>query len=151
MMIHKTVLKLIVATLFLSICQNALAQTITGRVVDENNEPLAYANVILHKADSTFIAGTVTDTCGLFVISSHPETSILQISFVSYRTQFMTVKGYDFGAIRMEPDTEMLDKVVVKAVLPKTEIVGDAFVTNVEKVYLQMPALPTMCLECCRE
>ena len=81
MMIHKTVLKLIVATIFLSICNNALAQTITGKVVDENNEPLAFANVVLHKADSTFIAGTVTDTCGLFVISAHPEVSILQVAF----------------------------------------------------------------------
>ena len=136
MMIHKTVLKLIVATIFLSICNNALAQTITGKVVDEDNEPLAFANVVLHKADSTFIAGTVTDTCGLFVISAHPEVSILQVSFVSYRTQFISMKGNDFGVIKMEPDTEMLDKVVVKAVLPKTEIVGDAFVTNVENSVL---------------
>ena len=48
----------------------------------------------------------------------------------------MTMKGNDFGVIKMEPDTEMLDKVVVKAVLPKTEIVGDAFVTNVENSVL---------------
>lgn len=115
---------------------NASAQSLTGKVVDENNEPLAYANVVLHKADSTFIAGTITDTCGVFILTSHPEATMLQVSFVSYSTQYLTVKGPDFGIIRMDPDAEMLGKAVVKAVLPKTEIVGDAFVTNIENSVL---------------
>ena len=68
------VLTVLLSTFFL----NASAQSFTGKVVDENDEPLAFANVVLHKSDSTFIAGTVTDTCGLFVISAHPEVSILQ-------------------------------------------------------------------------
>ena len=115
---------------------NASAQSLTGKVVDENAEPLAYANVVLYKADSTFIAGTVTDTCGVFILSSHPEATMLQVSFVSYNTRNLNVKGNDFGVIRMEQDAEMLGKAVVKAVLPKTEIVGDAFVTNIENSVL---------------
>ena len=37
-----------------------IAQNITGRVVDENESPLAYANVIVQRADSTYIDGTIT-------------------------------------------------------------------------------------------
>ena len=47
-----------------------------------------------------------------------------------------TITDKNLGTIKMEPDAQMLDKVVVKAVLPKTEIIGDAFVTNIENSVL---------------
>ena len=126
------VLTVLLSTFFL----NASAQSFTGKVVDENDEPLAYANVVLHNEDSTYIAGTVTDTCGVFTLHSDPDASILQVSFISYRTQYLAIKDNDFGIIKMEPDAEMLGKAVVRAILPKTKIVGDAFVTNVENSVL---------------
>ncbi|WP_303916287.1 carboxypeptidase-like regulatory domain-containing protein [Bacteroides mediterraneensis] len=47
----------------------ALSQNITGRLVDEQNQPVPYANVILQKADSTYLSGTVTDLTGAFSLS----------------------------------------------------------------------------------
>lgn len=117
-----------------SIC--GFAQTLTGKVTDENDEPLAYANVVLKKADSTFIAGTVTDTLGIFRLPGQSDAAMLQISFVSYNTVYLPIEGKDFGTIKMEPDAEMIGKAVVKAVLPKTEIQGDAFVTKIENSIL---------------
>lgn len=127
-----TFLSLIATTIF----SDVFAQTLTGKVVDENNEPLAYANVILQKADSTYIDGTVTDTCGVFTLNTNPDAVRLQVSFVSYVTSFHSIKGYDFGTIQMQPDTEMLGKAVVKAIVPKTTIQGDAFVTEIENSIL---------------
>ena len=43
----------------------AMAQSITGKVVDESNLPMEFVNVVLQKADSTYITGTVTDFCRL--------------------------------------------------------------------------------------
>ena len=37
------------------------AQTLSGKLVDEKNAPLAYANVVLLQADSTFVSGTISD------------------------------------------------------------------------------------------
>ena len=54
----KTILSLILAVLATA---TTMAQSITGKVVDENNSPLDFVNVVLLKADSTYIAGTVTD------------------------------------------------------------------------------------------
>lgn len=126
-----------VLTVFLStFFFNASAQSFTGKVIDENDMPLAYANVILHRADTTFIAGTVTDTSGVFILDPHSEGAMIQVSFVSYETCYLTITDKYLGTIKMEPDAQMLDKVVVKAVLPKTEIIGDAFVTNVENSVL---------------
>ena len=126
------VLAVLLSTFFF----NASAQSFTGKVIDENDMPLAYANVILHRADTTFIAGTVTDTSGVFILDPHSEGAMIQVSFVSYETCYLTITDKNLGTIKMEPDAQMLDKVVVKAVLPKTEIIGDAFVTNIENSVL---------------
>ena len=45
-----------------------MAQSITGKVVGENNSPLDYVNVVLLKADSTYVSGTVTDENGAFLV-----------------------------------------------------------------------------------
>ena len=58
----KTILSLILAVLATA---TTMAQSITGKVVDENNSPLDFVNVVLLKADSTYIAGTVTDENGV--------------------------------------------------------------------------------------
>ena len=115
---------------------NASAQSLKGKVVDENNEPLAYANVMLQKADSTYLSGTMTDTLGMFILTPDPAASMLHVSFIGYETYLAPVKGTDFGTIKMSPDTEMLGKAIVKGYLPKTVIKGDAFVTPVENSVL---------------
>ena len=110
------------------------AQSITGRVTDENDIPLAYANIILQKADHTYIDGTVTDTTGRFVISAHQEAAMIQISFIGYETAYRQLD--EVSRIKLNPDTEVLGKSIVKATLPKTEIKGDAFVTKIENSVL---------------
>lgn len=44
------------------------AQNIQGRIVDNNNKPLAMSTVVLQKADSTFIGGTTSGEDGRFTI-----------------------------------------------------------------------------------
>ena len=115
---------------------NSSAQSLRGKVVDENHEPLAYANVMLQKADSTYLTGTMTDTLGIFVLEAAPQAAMVHISFIGYESYTTAVHGTDMGTIRMIPDTEMLGKAVVKGYLPKTVIKGDAFVTPVENSIL---------------
>ena len=40
------------------------AQTLRGTLIDENKQPLAYANVVLQTADSVYVAGTVSKVNG---------------------------------------------------------------------------------------
>ena len=61
---------------------NSSAQSLRGKVVDENHEPLAYANVMLQDADSTYLGGAMTDTLGIFTLNTAPEASMLQVSFI---------------------------------------------------------------------
>ena len=122
--------------LWVALQMNASAQSIKGKVIDENDEPLAYANVMLQKADSTYISGTMTDTLGVFVLEAAPQAAMVHISFIGYDPYITAVHGTDLGTIRMTPDSEILSKAVVKGYLPKTVIKGDAFVTPVENSIL---------------
>ena len=41
------------------------AQTISGKLIDETNQPVAFANVVLQTLpDSVFLQGTITDEQG---------------------------------------------------------------------------------------
>ena len=110
------------------------AQTITGKVTDEYDIPLAYANIILQKEDHSYIDGTITDTTGRFSIVGHQDAAMVQISFIGYETVYRTLDNLE--TIKLTPDTEVIGKSVVKATLPKTEIKGDAFVTKIENSIL---------------
>lgn len=98
--------------------------------MDETDTPVAYANVILQRVDSTYIAGAVADTAGRFALAAHPEAAWVQVTFIGYETQYRALD--DIELVKLTPDTEVLGKAIVKAVLPKTEIHGDALVTNTE-------------------
>ncbi len=134
--IINTILRAATPLLLAALSLNTSAQSLKGKIVDENNEPLAYANVMLQKADSTYLDGVMTDTLGVFSLTSDPQASMIHISFIGYEPYISPVKGSDFGIIRMIPDSEMLNKAVVKGYLPKTVIKGDAFVTPVENSVL---------------
>ena len=57
-------------TLVFILASVTYAQNITGKLVDNNDEPLVGVTVLmLSKADSTYLAGTTTDKDGLFSIT----------------------------------------------------------------------------------
>ena len=60
---------MMVALLATSMLGSAQAQQISGKVVDAEDNPVAYANVVMHTADSAYVAGTVTDEAGQFALA----------------------------------------------------------------------------------
>ena len=126
----------VIPLLLAALSFNAHGQNLQGKVVDEKDEPLAYANVMLQKADSAYLSGAMTDTLGMFTMPAHPDGKMLHVSFIGYESYHAPINGTDFGTIRMIPDAELLGKAVVKGYLPKTVIKGDAFVTPVENSVL---------------
>ena len=110
----------------------AAAQTLSGRLTDEQNQPLPYANVaLLSLPDSTFVAGAITDEQGRFTLMSDMQSGLVRISSVGYATVYKEARA-DMGVIVMQPDARMLQEVVVKSRLPVTRISGDALVTTVQ-------------------
>ena len=62
------------------------AQTISGRLVDEQNQPMPYANVVLLSLpDSAYVTGVVSREDGSFQLKNPTgEERLLRISSVGY-------------------------------------------------------------------
>lgn len=55
---------------------SSFAQTVSGKLIDENSQPLPYANVVvLSLPDSAFVNGTVSGEDGSFKLGGHIEKS----------------------------------------------------------------------------
>lgn len=63
-------------------------KTIHGKVVDTENQPICFANVILMDVDSTFITGCTTDEHGIFRLQNAVSDAVLlKISAIGYKTK----------------------------------------------------------------
>ena len=113
------------------------AQDISGRVIDEQAQPMPFANVVLvSRADSAFIAGAVTKDDGTFSISTDKQDGLLKVSSVGYVIRYVDVKQGNVGDIVMQPDTQMLREVTVKGSIPTHKLTSEGLQTNVENTIL---------------
>ncbi|MDE7509855.1 MAG: outer membrane beta-barrel protein [Muribaculaceae bacterium] len=111
----------------------AFSRDIKGRILDENNAPLDFVNVVLY-CDSTFVAGGISDAEGLFSIPTDADCDLTaKVSFAGYEAISSNVpQSGDMGVISLFPSAVELGEVVVKATRPSTLMKGNALVTNVE-------------------
>lgn len=87
---------------------NQTAKKVTGIIVDESGEPVIGANVVV--AGTT--QGTITDFDGNFSLEAS-ENSTLEISYIGFLTQKISVKGKKDLRIVLKEDSQKLDEVVV--------------------------------------
>ena len=117
----------------LIVALTAVAGTVTGCVLDENQVPMPYVNVLLlNSADSTFVQGTVTGEDGAFSIVGEVETGILKISSVGYKTLYIDVVPGNVGSNVMEPGAAILGEVVVKGHRPVHKLGKEGLLTTIE-------------------
>ena len=116
----------------------SFAQQITGRVLDEYEEPLAYVDVVaLSLPDSVLIEGTITDNYGIFSLNKNDNLDVvIRISMVGYKSVCFNDVQADLGTIVMEPESFLLEGVVIKADLPKYQTVAGGFVARVDNTLL---------------
>lgn len=129
------VIAIIIFILFFNAQLKAL--NIKGRVVDVNDNPIEFANVVLLK-DSLFITGTVTNDAGLFeIINTDDQGDCIEISMIGYEKHIMHIPPTgDFGTIVLKESQIRLGEVVVKANIPITRLKGGVLTTTVENSVL---------------
>ena len=102
--------------LFSMMCLVAIASTaqdISGRVIDEQAQPMPFANVVLvSRADSAFIAGAVTKDDGSFSIATDKQDGLLKVSCVGFIIRYIDARQGNVGDIQMQPDNQTLGEVV---------------------------------------
>jgi len=81
---------------FLMMAACVKAQNISGKLVDEQNQPLAYANVVLQQTDSTFVKGETSDEKGSFRMTKVSAGDYrLVISSIGYETLYIDLQGFN--------------------------------------------------------
>ena len=112
------ILLLSVTTALSAFAQNV---TVSGRVVDEKNESMIAAGVVLKGTTQ----GTITDFDGKFSLIV-PKGSTVVFSTIGYKDQEMVVSETVTVEIKLEPDSQMIEEVVVVGygVQRKSDVTG---------------------------
>ena len=114
------------------------AQNISGRVIDEQAKPMPFANVVLvSRADSAFIAGTMTKDDGTFSISTDKQDGLLKVTSVGYTTKYLDARTGNVGDIQMQPDTKELGEVVVKGERPQYKMTAGGMTVDIQNSLLK--------------
>ena len=100
--------------LFASILANAQTFTLNGKVVNENNESLPGATILVKENNK----GTSTDFDGKFRVNLSKGIYTIQVSFVGYKTVSKEISLTKNDAIEFAlfPNATVLDEVLVAAV-----------------------------------
>ena len=106
----------------LAIGASAQNKTVSGTVIDGTGEPVIGASVLVKGTTN----GVITDLDGRFTLQGVPSNGTIQISFVGYKTQDVSVAGKSSFNVKLLDDTEMLDEVVVVGygVQKKSDVTG---------------------------
>ena len=108
-----------------------------GRIIDNKKRPVDFANVaLLNVRDSSLINGGVTNENGQFVIPCEARKAIVRVSCVGYITTSNTYNTGKIGSITLKEATMNLQKVIVKAVRPRTKLTHGGFQTQVQGTLL---------------
>ncbi len=111
---------------------------ISGRLVDDQQQPVEYANVVLLSLpDSAFVAGAVSDEQGAFRLVNPGSGKLIRISCIGFGELYRTWSGGELGVVQLAQDTQLLGEVTVKGNLPKTRLKGDAMITSVAGTVLE--------------
>lgn len=127
--------------LFLLSSFPAMAQhTLQGSILDENNEPLMFANVMLLSETGELAKGEVADVNGNFELKNiNADNYILTISAIGYediRQAISVTRDQDMGTIAMTVNGVSLEEVTVTAQKA-------AFVRQADRTIVNVASLPT--------
>ena len=91
-----------------SVQQSSKKYTISGIVKDMSGDPVIGANI----KEKNGTAGTISDMDGKFQLTVSEE-SVVQISYLGFLTQEVSVKNKNYLTVVLKDDTQTLDEVVV--------------------------------------
>ena len=124
-MIKSITTKLVLFALLL-VSSSTIAQSISGKVVDADKNPLEFASIaVLNALDSTLVSYASTDIKGDFKVENISNGKrIFQINLLGYEVYQKTIdfdgKSLNYGVITLKEQDNTLNEVVVTAVIPIT-------------------------------
>jgi len=140
----KSILKNSIYLLLLILSSSfAIAQEnieIIGKLVEkETSQPIPYATLVIKdKSTNKNITGVITDDSGNFIVTTTKPNFYVEISFMGFETKTITEftvtnRKVNLGTIKLLPNSQALDEVVVTGEVSKTVFKLDKRVFNVGK------------------
>ena len=128
----------IITALLALVTMTVQGQEITGRVIDEQSQPMPFANVVLvNRTDSAFIVGAVTKDDGTFSISTDKQGGLLKVSSVGYTIRYIDARQGNMGDIKMQLDTKTLGEVTVKGYRPQYKMTTGGMTVDIQNSLLK--------------
>lgn len=122
----------VVFLIYISCNLACIAQSITGKIVDEQGNAIQFANIaMLQSKDSVFVKGVVSDENGSFILNTPHQNGIVKVTCIGYRTVFLNVTDDNLGVIVLKEESMTLGDVIVKSSLPKSKLKNGAVITTV--------------------
>ena len=124
----------IVAVLLGAVCFEAQAQvklSLSGRIVSESCEAIAYATVVLTN-EGKQVAGGATNANGEFMLAAPAGSYLFSARYIGYKSverEIVLEKSTNLGDITLKTESTEIDEVVVTAQLIRRE--ADRFVVDV--------------------
>jgi len=103
------ILLLFILSVFCSFLANAQQKTISGKITENNGEPIIGANIQV-KGTS---AGTVSDADGSFKLTVPEGGKTIVVSYLGFVTQELSVDKTDFSIVMKESATDLEELVVI--------------------------------------
>jgi hypothetical protein len=127
---------------------NVQSQTvnITGAVFDDaTKENIELASIrVLNAKDSAYVTGSVTNANGKFNVAVKPGAYLVQVSFLGYLEQYLSVNTRvktAIGNIYLKEDGILLSEATVEAKAPEIVIKGDTTEYNAAAYKVQESAV----------
>ncbi|MCA0131245.1 TonB-dependent receptor domain-containing protein [Winogradskyella alexanderae] len=131
---------LFICSIAFSSYADAQGFSIIGKVVDGDNNPIEFANVIVNNIEGDIVSGTSTDNLGNFELRNlNKNTYDLIVSFIgfdSYRQRIILTGNLDLKTISLVESAETLEQIDIIAKKPTITRKPDRLVFNIENTAL---------------
>lgn len=131
-----------VTLLLLSTAMSVFSQTknitVSGRIMEDTNEPAISANVqLLSLPDSTYVTGIASTANGAFTLPKVKSGKyVLKVSYIGFKNKFLPLQlaastpVKNVGTLTLESDAVMLAEAVVTAEAAQVQVKEDTLVYN---------------------
>ncbi len=138
MKILTTTLLLLLLLLFLGTSFGFAQNSIKGKIIDAQSQPLPYVNIILYKiGNEANPTGTVSDDNGNYSFKNIAKGNYkIAVSTLGFKTE--KIKEFQFSSNKtlnftLKEESQTLDEVVVKATRPVIRQTAEKLVVDLEK------------------
>ncbi|MFS4455384.1 TonB-dependent receptor domain-containing protein [Maribacter sp. 2304DJ31-5] len=129
-----------ISIVFLFSLVSAQDFSITGSVLDSDQKPLIFANVLLRNSDSVLIKGAATDDNGHFVLHNIEKGNyLLSASYIENTSEIKAIQinaDVDIGSLIIIPKAQELEEVTVTYQKPTLEQKVDRLVFTIKNTAL---------------